>query len=170
MTRLSIVAALITFLTFSLLGQEICNNNIDDDGNGLIDNLDPTCQDCFEIAYKTELEDFEDYSCCPTGPAQFNCLVGWVSKASTPDYFNTCGYMGGGIRPLVPLPIPSGEGVAGIGTFGESIGTCLESVLIVGETYDISFNVGFNATPNLASELEVQFSLFGTGCCTDDFP
>jgi len=161
---------LFTLISFPLLGQEICNNSIDDDGNGLIDNLDPACQDCFELAFESIKEDFEDYSCCPSGPMEFNCLVGWESTASTPDYYNTCDYMGGGIRPPVPLPLPSGEGVGGIGTFNESIGKCLENTLLVGETYDISFYVGFNATPNLASSLDVEFSLFGTGCCINDLP
>ena len=170
MIRLFTAVVFTALISFPLFCQEICNNGIDDDGNGLVDNLDPACLSC-GVTFKTFKEDFEDYSCCPAGLAQFNCLNGgWVATSSSPDYFNTCDYIGGVIRPEVPFPIPSGEGVAGLGTFNESIGSCLDNALIAGETYNISFNVGFNDIPTMGSELNVEFTLYGMGCCVDELP
>ena len=39
---------LLLFSTGTLSAQEICNNGIDDDGDGLIDLLDEECQTCGE--------------------------------------------------------------------------------------------------------------------------
>ena len=50
-----------------LSGQEICNNGIDDDGNGFADSQDPACVSCYAITYEDEVnEDFEEFSCCRT--------------------------------------------------------------------------------------------------------
>jgi hypothetical protein len=57
---------LITLITFSMLGQEICNNEIDDDGNGLIDYQDPSCTSCFGDMTVMVEGFFEDYDCCPS--------------------------------------------------------------------------------------------------------
>lgn len=41
--RLTVVLSLFTFSFSSLLGQEICDNGIDDDGDGFVDCADPDC-------------------------------------------------------------------------------------------------------------------------------
>lgn len=154
---------------FGTLGfaQENCANGIDDDGDGFIDSQDPDCAACYEIIYTVMEEDFEDYNCCPTDINQTNCINGWQANFETPDYFNTCDYLGGGFfTPSVPLPILSGEGAVGIGSWYETIGTCLDNALLVGESYDISFNVGFNTSDMVQSNLNVEVSLFGSSDCS----
>jgi len=163
------VAITLTLITSFVSGQEICNNNIDDDGNGLIDHLDPACEACYGYIFGTIAEDFEDFSCCPEDDAQTFCINGWQSTAGTTDYFNTCDYLGGDNKPLVPLPIPSGNGVIGIATWAETIGTCLDNNLVAGESYDISFYTGFNTSLDLLSSLNVEFSLFGATNCSSMF-
>ena len=71
-------------LSFS---QEICDNGIDDDGNGLVDINDPAC-DCNIIPNPS----FENYYSCPTVPKQVDFLYNWISASNTPDYYNSCGY------------------------------------------------------------------------------
>ena len=64
MTRCILITAVTFILNLSFVsGQEICNNEIDDDGNGLIDHLDPACDACYDLIYGMILEDFEDFSC-----------------------------------------------------------------------------------------------------------
>ncbi len=160
--------ALVIILSVNLLsGQEICNNGVDDDGNGLIDHLDPACDACYGYIYGTIAEDFEDYSCCPEEDGQTFCINGWQATSSSPDYFNTCDYLGGIIKPPAPLPIPSGNGAVGLATWGESIGICLDNHLLAGEPYDISFFVGFHTALELLASLDVEFSLFGSTNCAN---
>ena len=153
--------------------QEICNNGIDDDGDGLIDLND--VEDCICGIISTDvIGDFEEYSCCPTSyttnlnDVGIECLNdGWEAANfldGGADYYNTCGLLS-----RIPLPIPSGNGAIGIGTGsnspGEAIGTCMNQSLLVGVNYDISFYVGFNDTlygpPSniyIASPLDFEFN------------
>jgi len=95
-----------------------------------------------------------------------------MAGVTTPDYFNTCGFMGadGTTIPLVPLPIPSGEGAVGIGAWYESVGTCINGTLLTGESYDISFYVGFNSSDEYPSPLNLELTLFGTNDCSNLSP
>ena len=162
-----------------ITGQEICDNGIDDDGDGLIDINDE--QDCFcgDIAFNVVNADFEDFSCCPDNitfaPGNgIYCLDdGWEPAAlGTSDYFNTCDFLGGVLVPAVPLPIPSGEGAVGMfssSTYEETVGSCLDNSLINGESYSLSFYVGFNETAMYDSPLDMEIIIYGTPNC-DDFP
>ena len=88
------------YLTFFLLcgtllsAQEICDNGIDDDGDLLVDLLDPDCT-C-STGSSSITADFEDNTCCPTNitfvPGDgYYCVNGEWNFASdaTTDYFNT---------------------------------------------------------------------------------
>ena len=184
--KLSIVLFII-ILCNSLSGQdiEICNNCFDDDGNGLIDSEDPACIPCYANMTIVEEGNFEVYDCCPstytvTGVEDgINCLSdGWDSASffGTADYFNTCDYLGGAGsgQPMIPQPLPSGEGAVGFGNnvdwnAYEYVGTCLENVLIMDENYLFSFQVGFNSSNVWSSDLNVEIVLFGTEDCSN-FP
>ena len=151
--------------------QEDCVNGIDDDGDGLIDDQDPECAACYAINYSLIEEDFEDYNCCPSGISQTNCINGWQAFSETPDYLNTCDYIGGSsVFPIIPQPIPSGEGAVGLGSWYETVGICLGNILLAGESYDISFFVGFNSSFTFESNLNVEISLFGTDDCDNIDP
>ena len=129
MNRIIFNSIIFLFLATSsaLSGQEYCNNGVDDNLNGLIDIQDPLCASCYEIILDPLVEDFEDYNCCPNSYSDAPCLNGgWKEVAGTPDYYNTCGWLGVAGTWKPPLPIPSGEGCVGFVT-GEAIGSCLES-------------------------------------------
>lgn len=102
-------------LTLPIMAQvEICDNAIDDDGDGLIDLND---EDCFcrtsEAISLIPNPSFEDQTCCPNGRSQMNCADTWIQASGpTTDYIHTCGWMGWENLPM-PLPIPDGQGAVG---------------------------------------------------------
>lgn len=107
----------------ALHAQEICNNALDDDGDGLIDLLDPDCA-CFntlnsEVPSLIPNPSFEIRQCCPQGfvappftPPWLDCAIGWGQVTSgTTDYFHHCSYMPPSVAPLQLAP--DGEGFVG---------------------------------------------------------
>ncbi|MFT3886204.1 MAG: gliding motility-associated C-terminal domain-containing protein [Flavobacteriales bacterium] len=137
--------------------QEVCNNGIDDDNDGLIDLNDPDCP-CSTVLTPPGLQSyirnhsFEDRlngTCCPFGfvtPVSWpwlDCAAGWhQATEATSDYFNMCGYAPVGFN----LPPPDGRGCVGffaIQGWFEYVGTCLtyplpSNPLLAGTTYTIS--------------------------------
>lgn len=148
--------------------QEICDNGIDDDGNGLIDLNDPACP-CSTLLAPPDLQSyirnhsFEERGCCPYGfvsmfsPPWLDCATGWHQATSaTSDYFHMCGYHPVGFN----LPPPDGEGAvgffAGDGYF-EYVGTCLTyplpaNPLQAGVTYTISLWISTSITNGTHSQ------------------
>lgn len=170
-------------LWMPLCAQEICDNALDDDGDGLVDLLDPDC-DCGPEPFVI-LEDFENFDCCPDGftpgdaaPDEgFNCLdTDWTvannPSWSSPDFLHTCGYLGSTSLPA-PTPFPSGDGALGMKSFEdgscESIARCLPCSLLEGASYDISFYVGFGEGyedfPISSSTSPVEFAVYGKTNC-----
>lgn len=158
----------LVFLTtqFSLFGQEICDNALDDDGDGFIDLNDTDC-DCED--FEGEIESlipnpsFNDYTCCPTGMGNLACAVDWIqASGATTDYYNLCGLtaVSGGIAPEMPLP--GGDGYAGfyINSIGyiEFVGTSeLESPLLAGNLYALNIYVAWGQ-----GVTAMELSLFGS--------
>jgi gliding motility-associated-like protein len=162
-----------TFLTASLglfscalLAQEVCNNGIDDDANGLIDLNDPACP-CSSLLAEDGLpsfirnHSFEDRACCPFGfvtpvsPPWLSCATGWAQATeATSDYFHNCGYM----PSFIQQPLPDGDGCVGFqsvkdAAYYEYVGTCLTfpapSVpLLAGTTYTLSVWIARSLTNN----------------------
>lgn len=84
------------FFIFSigLHAQEICNNGIDDDGDGLIDMNDVSDCNCAPIVIPSMIPNasFEQSNCCPSSFSQVSCATGWSQATNaTSDYFN-CGF------------------------------------------------------------------------------
>ncbi|MDB4285798.1 gliding motility-associated C-terminal domain-containing protein [bacterium] len=142
------------------MAQEICDNALDDDQDGLVDLNDPDC-DCPVIEPISLIPNasFEEMDCCPSNRAQMDCAVDWIqASAPTTDYIHTCGWMGWGDLP-VPLPIPDGEGCIGFrnGRFGnggtnanwkEYAGACLTAPLRANVDYKFQFYIGFTHAVN----------------------
>jgi len=181
---------LIIFTVFFLpciYSQEICDNGIDDDGDGLIDLNDDEC-DCLEsIPNIIPNPSFEDMNSCPAGLGQLNYLTAWVSGGdNSPDYYNTCDYA----EIIIPgytsadlSGLPDGEGwVAYLSsyemmdipnpdtgvmestllTYLETIATCLDGPLMAGVEYTLHFNVAWgNGSANQT------FCLYATPDCAD---
>ena len=82
--------------TSSLSMEEICDNGIDDDENGLIDLNDPSC-DCVIVGPVSLIPNpsFEEMDCCPWTFGQLDCATSW-NQASVPttDYINICDWLG----------------------------------------------------------------------------
>ncbi len=98
MIKRILILNIIFTLSFVSFSQEICNNGIDDDADGLIDLNDPDCS-CSGIGggstNVTSLipnPSFEQMNCCPSTFSEMSCATTW-EQATTPtsDYFN-CGF------------------------------------------------------------------------------
>ena len=179
------VAAACCFLGLSLRPPsnpqlvEICDNAIDDDGDGLTDLNDPDC-DC-PVAQPVSLipnPSFEEMNCCPPDRSRMDCAVDWIQASeATTDYLNTCGWMGWPDLPP-PLPFPDGDGCVGFrdGRLGglneegpkanwkEYAGACLTAPLKAGITYRFEFYIGFTHQPHSPV---TNITFFGSTDCAN---
>ena len=154
---------------------EICDNAIDDDGNGLIDLNDPACNCSMpEPPSLIPNPSFEDRGCCPSGNSQLNCADTWIQASeATTDYYHRCGYFMRDQFP-VPLPIPDGDAYIGFrnGRFTrnpnpnwkEYTGACLLAPLEAGNQYTFQFYIGF-VDPIISPAMNVVF--YGTTDCAN---
>lgn len=153
---------------------EICNNSIDDDGDGLIDIQDTDC-DCDQILPSGLIpnESFEIMECCPTGEADFQCATDWQQAAPTSDYFHTCGItFPNWITPTQqpPLPLPDGQGYVGFRdgkrpgrpNYKEYVGACLTDEMEVGKVYTLDFFLGFPLSGN-----SIDMTIYATTECSN---
>lgn len=168
-----LLLVIILIFPIILLGQEICNNGIDDDGDGLIDLFDDECE-CEGFSSTQSVPSlipnysFESNSCCPSGYSQLNCADTWQqASGNTSDYFNTCGFN----DPLNanPYPLPGGgNGYGGFidgysnATYKEYIGACLTSPMVAGNQYSLSLYVAQAAGDN-----SFNFSIYGSNDCSN---
>ena len=190
-TRHRSFMALLFLLPLHAAAQEICDNGIDDDGDGLIDLNDPDCP-CSVLINPQGApsfivnHSFEERDCCPFSfatPFQnwLDCAAYWnQATVATSDYFHECGFS----PSTFPLPPPDGEGAIGfISTtdYKEYVGTCLTfpgppAPLQAGVTYTLSLwtaglsisNTNFMGEPNSIGvyyEGEYPLALFGNADC-----
>lgn len=155
-----------------LFGQEICNNALDDDGNGLIDLNDPACA-CNNLIDLSLIPNpsFEDTLCCPLAEAMLSCADSWVqASGATSDYYNFCGLsespFAGALPPELPLP-GDGDGFIGLynflATYREYAGACTTSPLLAGVTYSLQVSSAYA----FGDEDEMDLNLYGSPSCTD---
>lgn len=168
--------------------QEICDNGIDDTGNGLVDFNDPEC-DCDGISsfLTTSIipnPSFETRSCCPMTWGDMACLVSWTqgSTGAALDYIHQCGLMASDwLNP--PLPFPDGEGCIGFVAnlqnvnFQEYVAACLNRPMQADTSYTLNFSLGFGTPANLNpsynldtvySADSVELAIFGNPSCDPD--
>lgn len=161
-------------VSLNLLGQEICDNGVDDDGDGLIDLNDPDCE-CSPLIWNVPSlipnHSFEDTICCPISVSSFECADSWMQASrGTSDYFNTCGYTGGSWIGFPDLPPPAGSGYAGFingqpggsAYYKEYLGACLNSPLLAGVDYRLSLFVSRSM-----GNMRLDLTIFGTTDCAD---
>lgn len=181
MKKLSFFSFLvISFFSFS---QEICNNAIDDDGDGLVDLNDPDC-DCaasgnepFPGSFVVN-ESFELKDCCPTTFGEMSCATNWSqATAGATDFLNDCGFVGPFANTNL-YPFPDGQGASAItitSDYKEYLGTCLSNPLLAGNSYTLKFYVGMtlltadgsaNCQSTLANYADsIDFVLYGATNC-----
>lgn len=157
---------------------EICDNGIDDDNNGLTDLNDPQC-DCEIVDFESMIPNpsFEAYTCCPSDQAQMDCVTDW-SQASggTTDYINECGYISAHFNPP-PFPLPDGvaclriiNGFTEVGPeaivkiYKEYAGVCLNYPMQKDSVYLLELYVGFI---NESISPDFNLSFFGTSDCAN---
>ena len=168
-----IISMLILLMSLSIYGQEICNNAIDDDGDGLIDLNDE--EDCIcPSTIPSGLipnPSFEDMLCCPTQKEELACADSWIqASAATSDYLHLCGItVHPNVNKSVPLPIPDGEGYIGFrdginfSQYKEYVGACLNSTMEVGKEYRLDFFLGFAPEINQT----IPITIYGTTECSN---
>lgn len=131
MSRLLALVTISLFLSTALSAQEICDNGIDDDNDGLTDLNDTTdCRCLIPTATPSLLPNpsFEDFnpdqegctsglpSGLPTDVSQISCLTGWLQPSvGTTDAWNAFTYFPDTVSFIdrVPWPIPSGSSFLG---------------------------------------------------------
>ena len=176
-----IVLMLSLFLCSFMNAQEICDNGIDDDGDGLIDLRDSV--ECFCNGFQTTTvvpslipnQSFEQSNCCPTSYSQLNCATGWVQATSaTSDYMNTCGFVFGAATNLGLSPPPNGNGFVGAifsDGYQEYIGSCLLSPMLAGNTYNLTMSIassyidGSGGFVGAGAPPPIDITIFGSTTC-----
>jgi gliding motility-associated-like protein len=185
----TIVFIILYLLNNSLLSQEICDNGIDDDLDGLIDLNDPNCN-CSNPT-KTSIpvynSNFEERNRCPTYPTNLTDCRYWVQGANrgTSDYFacgvNTISLVSDSIT-LPTNGTHSGQGFIGFfqgnytnpPSYQEFVAQCLPNRLNKSNAkYRFKFRVGFvtgyYASPDLTSLDSVEIAFYGTKCSNVPF-
>ena len=164
-----------SLMAHTLAMDEVCDNAIDDDGDGLIDLNDPDCEcEVVEPISYIPNPSFEDMDCCPWDISQLDCASVWIQASEpTTDYIHTCGFMGWPEFPP-PQPFPDGDGIMGFRDgrvdqngmgrpyWKEYAGACLTNPLEADSTYRLQFHVGFvdkDKSPN------INITFFGTPDC-----
>ena len=152
-------------------GQEICDNGIDDDGDGLIDLNDTTECSCNTVIIQPSSlipnPSFEDTLCCPSGFSQVNCATSWIqASTATSDYYNLCGWSSSGFYPAAQTPLPGGgSGFVGIivnHNWSEYIGSCLPTAMTAGVSYTINFYTAYSQGDSTRT-----FAIYGAQDCNE---
>lgn len=159
---------------------EICDNEIDDDGDGLIDINDPDCQ-CNQAVIPSLIPNhsFETYTQCPTAAKQLSYCPGWSdANTGSVDYMNTCGYVFQSITAAGLVPFPDGQGIAGgyfMPGWKEYPGSCLQQSLAAGTPYQLTLSIaslptlggGYNCANCTMDYEPVNITLYGTNDCSN---
>ncbi|MCF8239598.1 MAG: gliding motility-associated C-terminal domain-containing protein [Saprospiraceae bacterium] len=173
----------LTMYSAVLFSQEICDNGIDDDGDGLIDLQDDECicNGIFIGGDMTSLipnPSFENYQYCPYTWG-LNGLDDWIpGNDQGPDYYNTCGFVIPAIYDAGLIPFPDGEGIVSTHVSNGAtnmIGVCLNDPFLPGINYTMSFETAFLTTSNLGNTCiappgtyqPIKLTLYGTPACSD---
>ncbi len=171
---------LFIFTTTFSFSQEICNNAIDDDGDGLIDMNDPNCVCSTASTNPTSLipnPSFELQNCCPSTFSEMYCAQSWVQASdATSDYLHVCAMAIPSISNSALFPFPDGDGAAGgvVATdYKEYIGACLNAPLTAGTQYTIQMQVGLIGIDYVSLDLiditslvpNFQWTLYGALNC-----
>lgn len=184
MKNVFFILTLIFFQSF-VLAQEICDNGIDDDGDGYVDLNDKDCI-CEQVYSLIPNPSFEDTLCCPQTISKISCLKSWEQGSEgTSDYFHSCGIASGSSFPIAPFPIPptpipEGEGFVGFFNGGfinplskEYVGVCLPNHSMKKDssyTFELFVGFGIEETENSyqgISDSPFELCIYGNSDCTN---
>ncbi len=153
---------------------EICDNGLDDDGDGFADLNDEDCA-CRIIEPESLIPNasFEEMNCCPATRSQLHCANTWIQASEpTTDYIHRCDWLGWEEFPP-PEPFPDGQGIVGFRdgrvfnnenepNWKEYAGACLTGPLLAGVEYRFEFYVGF---VDFEKSPPINITFFGTEDC-----
>ena len=190
MTKLFKIILLFLLISNVAVSQEICNNGIDDDADGLIDLNDNDC-DCAASSSTWNPNsfilngDFENYTNCPPSQGFGGICANWYDF-NTADYYNAnCGL---GLYFEPDIGKHSGNGYAGFydvtfnhpnpalqDEFKEYVGTCLSQPLMPGNNYKLTlkFGIGKGSYQNEYVKKTLpnaSLGIYGSANCTDTLP
>lgn len=174
------IAFLSSQLIYSQGTAEICNNGIDDDGDGLIDINDPDC--ICQVQSLISNNSFEMYSQCPNAYGQLDKSVSWIQgNGASADYLNSCGFLLEDLSTTGLYPFPHGNAVAGgafINDYKEYVSACLLQALQPNVNYTLKFylscfqlkNTTYAPTGKVCDNLldfePVAVTLYGNSNCS----
>ncbi len=162
--------------TLDLKMEEICDNAMDDDNDGLIDINDPDCT-CELVSLESIIPNpsFENQNCCPKMHSQMSCVEDWIQPSfGTSDYVHHCGYKYDAAVDNALNRFPDGDGAVGFlagrdpdGTMHlEYVGSCLNRPLLAGSKYILKLHVGFLTE---AFSPPLRLAIYGSSSC-DNLP
>ncbi len=169
-----VFSLVLLLVTVPSIGQiaEICDDALDNDGDGLIDLNDDDCVCLTSIpSGLIPNPSFENFIQCPRFENNLDGFAqDWIqASAATSDFVHTCGgFLGNPFAngAEAPLPFPDGEGAIGFrdgntgrSNFKEYVGARLISPMKAGTEYKLDFYVGFH---DHFSSLEFPMAVFFT--------
>ena len=178
---------LLSFFMFGInsWSQEICDNGIDDDGDGLIDLNDVDDCDCAtQIPSLIPNGSFEDMNCCPSSYSELYCAESWIQASSaTSDYMNSCGFLMPAMVAANLVPMPDGEGSVGaiiafddlVGeNYVEYVGACTNAPMLAGQSYTMTFYIASAPISPMGDECgggvifyeDIDITLYGNPDCS----
>lgn len=168
----SIIILFFTLFTIPIFA-EICDNGIDDDGDGLIDLNDPDCNcsgvPTTQVPFALPNPSFESKNCCPDAHSQMSCVDDWYMVGGTSDYFNTCDFST--MAPFATAQPPlDGDGFVGFfdRTSNEYVGTCLTTPLPAG-TYTVEFDLAHGGMGSAPPYPSTEIAIYGSASCGSTF-
>jgi hypothetical protein len=142
------ITLLLLFISSICFAQEICDNAIDDDSDGLVDLNDPdcACKNQQKVNSIIPNASFEDKNDCPANFSELYKCIDWVqATGATTDYINTCDFLYDGMETSPVMPFPDGDAVIGAiftDMWKEYVGTCLKTPLEANTSYQLTFDIG----------------------------
>lgn len=174
----SYLLLLTPLITYSQLTgmAEICDNGLDDDGDGLYDDYDPDCicQAATEPLSYISNGDFEEIDvCCQSMDSDdLVCLEDWFLVTLSPDYLSpSCPPSDLDLLQSVGIPFSGGFIGMGASTVDgflrtEALGTCLEAPLKSCREYRINFQSLALSTLDFSPIHDtVQYVIYGLPDC-----
>lgn len=151
---------LVFFLIFSAVcySQEICNNGIDDDGDGKIDLNDSDCI-CNNTASILPNFSFEEKTQCPYTVNDLSPVLSWVKGTQpSPDYINCNKYYTIYDKKLENFP--DGDGIIRAvykNNRKEYLATKLQTPLVAGTKYQLKLNIATLTSIDISQSSNTEF-------------
>jgi hypothetical protein len=182
--KIKLIIAIISLWPIIGLSQEICNNGIDDDGDGLVDLND--IEDCSCTGLTTvnnsivssliQNHSFEQRNCCPYTFSELSCATHWNQASdATSDFMHSCHYISPSVMENGLFPFPDGNGIVGAfytNVYKEYVGTCLMASLDINICYKLTMHIAASNSDQISNHCfigldldSIPITLYGNSDC-----